>query len=93
MIFLFAWLEFSTTKNYFNSKKWTPEYVEYGSIIDKYIKHEKNDDDYYIIVHTNSCNLRYKVKSQEYENLTLNDELIIFAIAKKQETFFSKNRS
>lgn len=92
LILLFGLLEFSTLKNYFNSKNWIPEYVDYGEVIDKYVKYEKNDNDYYVIVRTASSNLRYKVKPKEYETYSLNTEVIIFAISQKQETFISKKK-
>lgn len=90
LILLFTWGEISAIKEYFTSKKWTLEYVDYGEIIDKYIKYEKKDNDHYIIAHTTSCDLRYKVSFKDYENFELNDKVVIFAIPGKQETFFSK---
>lgn len=70
-----------------NSKKWTFEYCDYGTVKDKYIKEEKKDDDCYIIVEANGNLLRYKLKKQEFEEMNISDEVIIFAIQNEQRTF------
>lgn len=89
---LFALLEFSIMKQYLNSKNWEPEYCDYGVVVDKYIKYDKNDNDkdYYIIVKVNQNNLKYKVKLFEYQILEEGEEVVIFAIENQIETFISK---
>ena len=92
-ILLFGLLEVSILKDYFGSKNWIPEYVDYGEVIDKYVKYERKDDkDHYIIVRTDSCDLRYKMKGEDYKTFFPNNEVIIFAISGRQETFISKKK-
>lgn len=79
-------------KEYLNSKHWDPEYCDYGIVVDKYIKHDErdNDKDYYIIVKVKQNNLKYKVKLFEYQIIENGEEVVIFAIKNKNETFISK---
>ena len=78
-------------KDFINSKNWQPEYCDYGNIIDKYIKKDKNDNDYYVIVEVNNNNLKYKLKRKEFFELDISDNVIIIAIENKKETFIVKN--
>ena len=93
LILIFALFEFCILKDFFGSKNWQPEYCDYGNVIDKYIKEDKNDKDkdYYVIVEANNNNLKYKLKREEFLELDISDNVIVFAIENKKETFIVKN--
>lgn len=93
LLMLSGLLIFSSVKKYITSKKWKPEYCDYGKIIDKFITYDgKNnkEDDYYVIILVNQNELKVKIKKNEYQNLELNDEVIIYAIQSEKEVFISK---
>lgn len=90
LMILCVYLIYSSVKELANSKKWTFEYCDYGVVTDKYIKEEKKDNDYYVIIEANGNLLRYKLKKQEFEEINISDEVIIFAIQNEQRTFWVK---
>ena len=93
LILLFVYLEYGVMKDFFGSKNWSIEYCDYGTVADKFIKEDKNnnDKDYYMIVNANGNELKYKLKKQEFSNFEISDEVIVFAIKEKKETFVAKS--
>lgn len=93
LILLFGYLEYCVLKDFLSSKNWEIEFCDYGNVVDKFIKEDKDDHDkdYYIIVEVNETNLKYKIKRDEYSELNISDNVTVFAIKDKKETFVAKN--
>lgn len=92
LMLLFGYLEYNILKDFLSSKNWEIEFCDYGNVVDKFIKEDKDDHDkdYYIIVEVNGTNLKYKLKRDEYSELNISDNVIVFAIKEKKETFLAK---
>ena len=92
LILFFGYIELGILKDFLASKNWEVEYCSYGSVTDKFMKEDKNDSDkdYYVIVNADGNDLKYKLKKQEFSNFEISDEVIVFAIKEKKETFVAK---
>ena len=90
IVALFALIEIYIIKESKNTKKFVLEYCDYGTIVDKYQTHHKNDKDYYAIVEANGNKLKYKISRKENTLIDYNDEVVIFAIQNRDATFMVK---
>lgn len=88
LFIFFGTIDFFIIKSYIKSKRLTPEYCDYGFLIDKFIKKEKGDDDHYIIISVNNNLVKFKVSFSEYESLNLDDEVILFACKDTNDLFY-----
>lgn len=93
IILFFGYLEYSIARDFITCRNWEIEYCDYGSVVDKFIKADKDDSDkkYYLIVDANGNNLKYKLNYQEFCELNISDTVTIFAIKEKKETFVAKS--
>jgi len=83
-------LEYFTLKEFLVSKKWTPDFCDYGYVVDKYIK-EDDDRDYYVIVSANGNIFKFELNEREFLELNISDNVILFAIKNKKDVFMVKN--
>lgn len=90
---IFGYLEYSIARDFITCRNWKIEYCDYGNVVDKFIKADKDDRDkkYYLIVDANGNNLKYKLNYQEFCELNISDNVTIFAIKEKKQTFIAKS--